>query len=210
MQIAVRSTQIQRDEFVQKGFDPAVTVQWLAEDEDLNSAQADAYFDLAFNDIDPYANKFLEKETVFVNAVACTCSTIDRKNYIRINAWNGFLNRPVIEVSGIDDDYARRAGNILDILGWKYIWVPDDYGLVSARIVSMIINEAYYALEENVSTKEQIDIAMKLGTNYPFGPFEWSEKIGLKNIYTLLKNLSGQNNRYIICKNLADTAMNKQ
>ena len=78
------------------------------------------------------------------------------------------------------------------------LWLADDYGFIAARIIAMIINEAYYALEENVSTKEQIDIAMKLGTNYPYGPFEWSEKIGLKNILSLLQKLSKQNNRYTI------------
>jgi 3-hydroxyacyl-CoA dehydrogenase len=44
----------------------------------------------------------------------------------------------------------------------------------------MIINEAYFALEDNVSTKAETDIAMKLGTNYPYGPFEWGQLIGLK------------------------------
>ena len=62
----------------------------------------------------------------------------------------------------------------------------------------MIINEAYHALDEEVSTKEQIDIAMKLGTNYPYGPFEWSEKIGLKNVVQLLQNLATQDERYVI------------
>jgi 3-hydroxybutyryl-CoA dehydrogenase len=60
----------------------------------------------------------------------------------------------------------------------------------------MIINEAYFALEENVSTKEEIDIAMKLGTNYPYGPFEWAKKIGLKNVVRLLTELSLSEKRY--------------
>ena len=49
---------------------------------------------------------------------------------------------------------------------------PDIPGFISARVVSMIINEAYFALEEEVSSKEEIDTAMKLGTNYPYGPFD--------------------------------------
>ena len=60
----------------------------------------------------------------------------------------------------------------------------------------MIINEAYFALEEEVSTKDEIDIAMKLGTNYPFGPFEWAERIGVENVYELLNHLSISNKRY--------------
>jgi 3-hydroxybutyryl-CoA dehydrogenase len=54
----------------------------------------------------------------------------------------------------------------------------------------MIVNEAFIALKEGVSTKEEIDIAMKLGTNYPYGPFEWAEKIGTERIKNLLSKLS--------------------
>jgi 3-hydroxybutyryl-CoA dehydrogenase len=107
----------------------------------------------------------------------------------------------------VDNEYNELAAKTLNAVGWKYVWTADDYGLISARIIAMIINEAYYTLSENVSTKEQIDIAMKLGTNYPFGPFEWSEKIGLKNIYALLKKLSKQNSRYTICPMLEESAI---
>jgi 3-hydroxybutyryl-CoA dehydrogenase len=51
-------------------------------------------------------------------------------------------------------------------------------------------------LGEKVSTKEEIDLAMKLGTNYPWGPFEWAEKIGVENILNLLEKLSQQEERY--------------
>jgi len=72
----------------------------------------------------------------------------------------------------------------------------------------MIVNEAYFALEDKVSTPTEIDTAMKLGTNYPYGPFEWSEKIGLKNIYLLLQKLSKQDSRYTPCNLLATKANN--
>ena len=84
----------------------------------------------------------------------------------------------------------------MSLLNRKAEWVPDVKGFISPRVVSMIINEAYFTLEENVSTKEEIDIAMKLGTNYPYGPFEWSKKIGLKKIAGLLKELSINEKRY--------------
>jgi 3-hydroxybutyryl-CoA dehydrogenase len=82
------------------------------------------------------------------------------------------------------------VNEIFSVLGWKHKMVPDIPGLISARVIAMVINEAYYTLQEQVSTKEEIDIAMKLGTNYPFGPFEWSSIIGLNNIYQLLTKMS--------------------
>ena len=39
------------------------------------------------------------------------------------------------------------------------------------------------------ASEEDIDLAMKLGTNYPYGPFEWARKIGIKHIYEILEAL---------------------
>jgi 3-hydroxybutyryl-CoA dehydrogenase len=88
------------------------------------------------------------------------------------------------------------ADKVFSYLGKTTEWVPDIAGFISARVVATIINEAYFTLDEQVSTKEEIDTAMKLGTNYPYGPFEWSEKIGLKNIYNLLSRLANEQKRY--------------
>ncbi len=68
--------------------------------------------------------------------------------------------------------------------------------MITARVLAAIINEAYFTLGAQVSTREEIDIAMKLGTSYPYGPFEWSGKIGLKRIYELLNELSSVDGRY--------------
>jgi len=57
------------------------------------------------------------------------------------------------------------------------------------RVISMIINEAYFSLEENLASKTAIDLAMKNGVSYPLGPFEWGEKIGLALIIELLREL---------------------
>jgi 3-hydroxybutyryl-CoA dehydrogenase len=84
----------------------------------------------------------------------------------------------------------------MNVLNRKIEWTPDIPGFISARVLSMIINEAYFSLREEISSKKDIDIAMKLGTNYPYGPFEWSKKIGLIHIYSLLAQLSKTSSRY--------------
>ena len=48
-------------------------------------------------------------------------------------------------------------------------------GFVFPRTIVQIINEAYFALDEGVASKEDINRAMKFGVNYPKGPFDWSE-----------------------------------
>ena len=158
---------------------------------------ADAYFDLRFeNTADRTAllAQLLPK-LVFINSVIESLAEIDT-SFIRINGWPVFLKRKTIEATCANSSLKTKAEKIAAALNKTIEWTPDIAGFVSARVVSMIINEAYFALQENVSTKEEIDVAMKLGTNYPYGPFEWSEKIDLKNIYALLKELSKTNSRY--------------
>ena len=50
----------------------------------------------------------------------------------------------------------------------------------------------------NTSSTKEIDIAMKLGTNYPYGPFEWASLIGLNKIAKLLEILNLTDKRYAI------------
>jgi len=60
---------------------------------------------------------------------------------------------------------------------------------ITLRISSCIVNEAFLALSEGVATAEDIDQAMKLGANYPRGPFEWAEEIGAHSIVRTLDSL---------------------
>lgn len=57
------------------------------------------------------------------------------------------------------------------------------------RTIAMIINEAYFALGDKLATATDIDLAMKNGVNYPLGPIEWGDKIGLSNVAQLLEEL---------------------
>lgn len=131
---------------------------------------------------------------IFINSVIDTLYQLGLpENVNRINAWPGFLQRTTWETAA---NYKNNIDPVFDLLQRKIITVKDEPGLVSARVISMIINEAFYALQEGVSTKEEIDTAMKLGTNYPYGPFEWTDKIGIGNVYKLLRKLTEKENRY--------------
>ena len=191
MHIVVKANQQQKQEFLSRSIPSAIQISWMEND----LIEADVYFDLQFEEKASFST--VVQQPVFVNAVFATCKELP-VNYIRINAWNGFLMRPLIEVASGNDFYKGEGSKVLKALGWDFQFVVDEPGMIAARIISMIINEAYFALGEKVSSKEEIDIAMKLGTNYPYGPFEWSENIGLHKIYTLLKKLNEQDERYSI------------
>jgi 3-hydroxybutyryl-CoA dehydrogenase len=147
---------------------------------------------------------------VFVNDVYNTLEEIStRKGIIRINAWPGFLRCPLLELAARETD-KEDAEKLLADLHWPLRWVADIPGLVTPRVISMIFNEACFALNENISTPSEMDIALTLGTSYPRGPFEWSKQIGCQRIIKLLSVLSENDERYIpapsILNNLEDLA----
>ena len=118
------------------------------------------------------------------------------EGFTRINGWNSFLQRKIVEACTRNEDSKADVEGLFKLFNKDVEWLPDIIGFVSCRVISQIINEAYFSLDEKVSTKAEIDVAMKLGTNYPFGPFEWAEKIGIKNIRELLIKLSATEQRY--------------
>jgi 3-hydroxybutyryl-CoA dehydrogenase len=74
-------------------------------------------------------------------------------------------------------------------IGLKAAVVADGTGLVRARIVCALVNEAATALMEGVASAADIDTAMKLGTNYPRGPLEWGDLIGLDVVLGVMRGL---------------------
>ncbi len=69
--------------------------------------------------------------------------------------------------------WCAQAAAWLAALGFAPQPVADSPGLVVARTVAMLINEAADAVQQGVCTPGGADAAMRLGLNYPAGPFEW-------------------------------------
>ena len=152
----------------------------------------DAFFILS--SLEKIDIKILQHKPVFINSVIeCLSESGLPQNVSRINAWPGFLSRQLWEVASNSENNIEP---IFREFNRQAIVVKDEPGFVAARVISMIINEAFYAFEEKISNMEEIDRAMKRGTNYPWGPFEWAEKIGIQNIYLLLEKLALKEKRY--------------
>ncbi|MEP7300021.1 MAG: 3-hydroxyacyl-CoA dehydrogenase [Caldimonas sp.] len=75
--------------------------------------------------------------------------------------------------AGAGAAWRETAGTWLRIAGWTPQPIGDAPGLLVARTVAMLVNEACDAVLQGVCTPEGADLAMKLGVNYPAGPFEW-------------------------------------
>ncbi len=61
---------------------------------------------------------------------------------------------------------------------------------IAERVILAIVNEAYRTMGDRVASADDIDRAMKLGANHPFGPFEWAHQTGLEEIAVSLDQLS--------------------
>jgi 3-hydroxybutyryl-CoA dehydrogenase len=93
---------------------------------------------------------------------------------------------PALQTNSI---YLDRTQQFLQLFGKEIEIVEDEVGLVFPRILSLIINEAVFALTEGIASAEDIDTAMINGTNYPMGPLAWADEIGIDDVYAVLAGL---------------------
>lgn len=156
------------------------------------------------------AEIYVDKENskIFINTAKISLAEIssltNHETKAQLFGFNGlptFLNRNVLEVSLLRKEDEAQLAELCKTLNTDFLVVDDRVGLVTPRVISMIINEAYFTVQEGTATREDIDMAMKLGTNYPYGPFEWCQRIGIKHVYELLEAVyeDTHDERYKIC-----------
>jgi 3-hydroxybutyryl-CoA dehydrogenase len=100
--------------------------------------------------------------------------------------------RKIIEIAAglrTSDSALQQAQDHFRALGKETVKVKDAAGLTFPRILSLIINEAARSLEEGVAKADEIDVAMRLGVNYPMGPLRWADQIGLDEVLAVLEGL---------------------
>jgi 3-hydroxybutyryl-CoA dehydrogenase len=170
------------------------------DDEDEDRPDTDGYdivFDLNFDDDESSFVNYLYNEGQVVIACAVKKSLAEMVSgfsemdckIFGINALPTFINRPKLEMSMLQRADHMVLEATMKTLGLEYELVQDQVGMVTPRVVSMIINEAAFVLGEGTATVEAVDQAMKLGTNYPQGPFEWCDKIGVWNVVEVIEAL---------------------
>lgn len=149
----------------------------------------------------PSALAFLNTVNTTLLELVVSFSNPIRSTLFGFNGLPTFLNREILEVSLLDESTAPVLTDLCAKLTTPFLIVADRVGMVTPRVVCMIINEAYYTLQEGTASKEDIDLGMKLGTNYPYGPFEWCHRIGIRHVYELLNAVykDTHDERYKIC-----------
>ena len=100
--------------------------------------------------------------------------------------------------AGTSDTSRRHVHEAMQACGWHALELHDTPALWAARTLAMLVNEGADAVHQGVCSEEGANLAMKLGTNWPHGPFEWLAALGVERIVAVLDHLHAftRNERY--------------
>lgn len=96
----------------------------------------------------------------------------------------------IIRAKNTSQETVQIVTNFMRKLGKTTIVIEDTPGFIVNRLLFSMINEAGYLLEKGGISVQEIDTAMKLGTNIPMGPFEIADFVGIDVTYKILKELN--------------------
>lgn len=111
---------------------------------------------------------------------------------IAMHFFNPVHKMPLVEiVRGLEtsDDTVETIRKVAEKMGKDTVVINEFPGFVTSRISALVGNEAFYMLQEGLGSPEEIDKAIKLGLNYPMGPFELGDLVGLDTRLNNLKYL---------------------
>ena len=138
------------------------------------------------------ASTVIASSSVTISATEQSSWIKHKNRLVGCSALPSISDKPMIEIAPtaftptgtvtIVQSFFRSIGKEIEL-------VQDRVGMVFPRIVCQMINEAAFALQEEIASPREIDVAMKVGANYPLGPIEWADRIGLEHVYAVLKAL---------------------
>src|SRR5688572_17368284 len=140
MQIVVLTNEGLKKELLAQVSNDIKGVEWVNEPEEmLKYPDADFFIDLLFPDTPERIEMLLrlKPRTVLVNAMLSTHESLPAE-FIRINGWNTFLSRPVVEAAGTSEEQKIKSATVFATFNKTIDWTPDVPGFISARVVAMI------------------------------------------------------------------------
>jgi 3-hydroxybutyryl-CoA dehydrogenase len=122
---------------------------------------------------------------------------------VGLAALPSFIQQPLVEIAPTiysPKETIEAVERFFHSMGKKIEIVQDRVGMVLPRILCQIINEGAFAISEEIASPQDTDLALKQGAQFPFGPIEWAERIGLKQVASVLVALHSdlQEERYRI------------
>jgi 3-hydroxybutyryl-CoA dehydrogenase len=131
----------------------------------------------------------LLSSSITVSATEQSSWILQKHRLVGIAALPTFLDKELVELAPTVfspketlEVFARFYGSI----GKQVEIIQDRVGMVLPRILCQIINESIFAITDDIASPKDIDTAMKLGANYPDGPIEWADRIGIRQVCSVL------------------------
>ena len=134
----------------------------------------------------------LASNTSSLSITEMAAATRRPHQFIGMHFFNPFHKMKLVEIiRGLetDDDTFAIAETVSRKMGKDTVEVKESPGFVTSRINALIGNEAFYMLQEGISSARDIDKALKLGLNHPMGPFEMIDLVGLDTRLSILNFL---------------------
>jgi 3-hydroxybutyryl-CoA dehydrogenase len=147
-----------------------------------------------FKDMDANAREgvILASNTSSISITKIGAQTSRPESVIGMHFMNPVPLMKLVEVIrglGTSDETTKTIVELCKVMGKEPVEANDSPGFISNRILCPMINEAVFALQENVGTPEAIDQVMKLGMNHPMGPLTLADLIGLDVVLFVMEVL---------------------
>jgi 3-hydroxybutyryl-CoA dehydrogenase len=134
--------------------------------------------------------------TTAIASSSVTVSATEQSSWIQYKSrLVGFSALPTLSQSGLVEvaptvfspaETVQVVQRFFKSVGKEIELVQDRVGMVFPRIICQVINEAAFALQEEVTSPQDIDLAMRTGADFPLGPVEWADRIGMQQVYAVL------------------------
>jgi len=122
---------------------------------------------------------------------ATTCATeqnLDPKRTVAIDTLIGFDSfRTVMTTPVTDAEFKEYAKAVFTFDGTPMELINDSFGFVAQRVLAMIVNTGCFIAQHRIASPADIDMAVKLGLGYPYGPLEFGDVLGSKKILDILQ-----------------------
>lgn len=138
---------------------------------------------------------------VFADAYAtdlARCKTAHADRLVGYGLLGALSSQSVVEVvdaPACSDDSLELAQELFEALGKRVVLVEPAAGLFLGRVVASIVNEAVTVVDEGVASPDDVDTAMRLGTNYPIGPIAWGREIGGARLARILNRVAAEDGK---------------
>jgi 3-hydroxybutyryl-CoA dehydrogenase len=115
---------------------------------------------------------------------------LDAECTVAVDEIAGISKRRTIMTTPVTDKATRDAvWGLMAADGTSVTVITDSAGFISQRVIAMVINLGCQVAAKGIAAPADIDTAVKLGLNYPYGPLEWGDHLGAATIVKILDGL---------------------